>query len=177
MAAREPNFTADYLRNILHYAPDTGIFTWLITANSNKALAGSLAGCLHDNGYRYIGIKSRIILASTLAWHYMTGEWPTQIVDHINRQRSDDRWDNLRLVTNSQNQFNKSMSRNNTSGYKGVSWMTCKNGWQAHIHFHRKQKNLGVFANIEDAIRARKHAEELLHGEFAVVDVCSEGSG
>jgi hypothetical protein len=87
-------------------------------------------------------------------------------VDHINHDTLDYRKTNLRICTLSQNQHNRYVPRNNTSGYKGVRWN--KGKWEARINKDGKTTNLGRFANIEDAANAYKKAEVELFGEFAI---------
>ena len=88
-------------------------------------------------------------------------------IDHINRNRLDNRKSNLRYATPQQNCMNKSKQSNNTSGYPGVSWRKDRNKWRAFITVDRKQIALGLYENKEDAITARKAAEEKYFGEFA----------
>lgn len=89
------------------------------------------------------------------------------IIDHINRKRLDNRRENLRIATPQQNAMNKSIQPNNTSGVPGVSWRKDRNKWRAFITINRKQIALGNYENIDDAIAARKAAEEKYFGEFA----------
>ena len=152
--------TAEYLRSILHYDPDTGIFTWKVrTARSVKV--GDVAGCSNGRDYLQISVQSRLYKAHRLAWLYMRGEWPTDQIDHINRIRTDNRSSNLREVTNNQNLQNKSKYSNNTSGHPGVCWCKQNSKWRATIRHNNKRIHLGYFDDIEDAIAARKAAEKL----------------
>ena len=89
------------------------------------------------------------------------------VVDHINRNTLDNRKENLRLATMQQNAMNRSVQPNNTSGIPGVSWRKDRNKWRAFITINGKQKSLGLYENKEDAIAARKIAEEKYFGEFA----------
>ena len=89
----------------------------------------------------------------------MTGHWPKHIIDHINQDPSDNRWDNLRAVNHSQNGLNSKISKNNRSGYTGVSWHKQKRKWQAHIRIKGKRRFLGYFTSIEKAYAARQKAE------------------
>lgn len=112
----------------------------------------------------------------------MTGEWPPHDADHHNRNRSDDRWDNIRKATRAENLWNASLQSRNISGYKGVSWSSERKKWVAMIAANGKQKNLGRFQTIEEAIDARRKAAEQLHGEFAtdgthVADRLPNGDG
>ena len=152
--------TAEYLRSILHYEPETGIFTWKVrTANSVKV--GDVAGCPDGRGYLRIKVCSRKYQAHRLAWLYVYGEWPKLDIDHINRNGSDNRISNLREVTHKQNQQNRSKPSNNTSGHPGVCWHKRDSKWVAQIRHNKKHTHLGYFATIEEAIAARKAAEKL----------------
>ena len=99
--------TVEELRSILHYDPATGIWTWK-THHSKRARKGERAGKTVDKstGYRRICINHILYKSSRLAWFYMTGEWPPTDVDHENTDKSDDRWRNLRLATESNNSMN-----------------------------------------------------------------------
>ena len=89
------------------------------------------------------------------------------VVDHKNRKTLDNRRKNLRVCTHQQNNINKSMYSNNKSGVVGVCFHKRDNKWTAQIKVDKKQKHLGNFENLEDAITARKEAEEKYYGEFA----------
>lgn len=88
-------------------------------------------------------------------------------VDHIKHNRYDNRKSQLRIVTNSQNQMNKGIRSNNTSGVTGVYWVKSRNEWLAIITKDNKTHNLGYYKNKEDAIKARKEAEEKYFGEYS----------
>lgn len=101
--------------------------------------------------------------------HY--GMWPDRLVDHINGNRQDNRIANLRLATTSENLCNRGKPRNNTSGFKGVSWNTKFQIWQATIKFNGRNKNLGRFASREKAAEAYSKAALQYHGDFANLDL------
>lgn len=88
------------------------------------------------------------------------------VVDHINRNKLDNRKENLRICTQSQNCFNSKLSKNNKSGFQGVSWLKCANKWHARIMVNRKTIYLGIFSELEDAIKARKQGEEKYFNNF-----------
>ena len=152
------DITAEKLRELLHYDPATGIFTWKI-GSANQVKAGDAAGCPTGNGYLQIRLQSRLYKAHRLAWLYVYGEWPEDQLDHINRNRSDNRISNLRDVTQKQNHQNRSKSSNNTSGHTGVVWHKQRSKWQAKIMHNKKDISLGLFTNIEEAIASRKAGE------------------
>jgi hypothetical protein len=111
--------TIERLKELLHYDPDTGMFTWRV--NKGPFLAGDVAGRTVKTGkYWRVGIDGKRYIASRLAWLYMTGVWPSYDIDHINRDRQDNRFCNLRDVTTSQNCFNTGKRSHNTTGYQGV---------------------------------------------------------
>ena len=164
--------TAEYLRSILHYDQETGIFTWKVRT-ARRVKVGDVAGRQHGGGYLRIKVQSRDYLAHRLAWLYMNGEWPTDQIDHINRVKTDNRISNLREVTNKQNHQNAGKSSNNTSGHPGVCWHKRDFKWIAKIMHNQKSINLGYFTNIEDAVSARKAAEKLYWADTWIADTAT----
>ena len=151
---------SDDIRDHLRYEPDTGKFLWK-----------DEAGCIAANGYRYIKVRQKLRLAHRMAWAFYYGEEPDGLVDHINGDRLDNRIENLRLATHSQNGANAKRHSRNTSGYKGVSRVV-KRGewtgrWQASITVRNKQMNLGAYATREDAHAAYLRAAQAHYGDFA----------
>ena len=155
-----PELTAEYLRSVLHYEPETGVFTWKVRT-SPRIKAGDVAGCPSGDGYLQITVCSRLHRAHRLAWLYVYGSWPKDQIDHINRNRTDNRSSNLRDVSHKQNGQNASKPSNNTSGHPGVVWHKQSSKWVARIMHNYKQIHLGYFTDIEEAISARKAAERL----------------
>jgi hypothetical protein len=150
------SLTAQHLREVLHYEPDTGIFTWLKTRR-----AGAVAGSKKEDGYIRISIRGRDFKASRLAWLYMTGEWPSLLVDHEDRDRGNNRWRNLRQVTHKQNRENTTPTGHGTSGRIGVSWDSQKQRWLAHICHNYQLIRLGRHSTLIDAVAARMRSERL----------------
>ncbi len=93
-------------------------------------------------------------------------------VDHINHNKLDNRLKNLRICTASNNQMNEKLSKNNTSGTKGVSYYKRSNMWESYISVANKRIRIGKFLSYEEAVKARKSAEEKMHGEFAYKEEC-----
>ncbi|MCI0598747.1 MAG: HNH endonuclease [Beijerinckiaceae bacterium] len=122
------DITAERLRKLLTYDPETGIFTWLPREGDgrevrrwNARYSGKIAGCINKtDGYRYIKIDGQMYLAHRVAVLYVKGEWPRADIDHINLDRADTRFCNLRQATRAQNMANIRKQRNNTGGYKGA---------------------------------------------------------
>jgi hypothetical protein len=140
----------DRLKELLHYDHDTGVFTWRKDKCSVKA--GSIAGGKTCNGYITISIDGTAILAHRLAWFYCFKEWPEKGIDHINRDRSDNRLDNLREADQTLNNYNNSIRKDNTSGYKGV--YLHGSGYRARVVNKGKNYNLGTFETAEEANEA-----------------------
>ena len=154
------NIDQAFLKTALTYEPSTGHFTWASKSpHAHRIQVGDLAGRTIQNGYIQIGIKGTYFLAHRLAFLYMTGALPDLLVDHINGNPQDNRWNNLRLVTPSQNSQNAALSRRNISGVTGVSWNSGVGKWVASIHANGKFIHLGCFDQLSDAQAARKNSE------------------
>lgn len=137
------------------YNPETGV----VTKNhlSHHFNIGDVMGHLHNQGYLSICIGNKSYLLHRIIWVMQTGEWPEQI-DHINHNKTDNRWCNLREVGNRENLMNMSKKKNNSSGYTGIR-ISPKGKYWPHIMVNRKQIFLGSFDNLEDALEVRKEAE------------------
>jgi hypothetical protein len=141
----------------------------------NTKYAGEEAGCAHfskcGNCYRWVvGLSGKSLERSVLvwAWHHQDQGWPTLEIDHIDSSDPlDDRIENLRLATRSQQGANRAMQSNNTSGYKGVTWDYVKSRWKAHIRVKGKTINLGHFDTPEQAHEEYKKAAIKYFGEYA----------
>lgn len=141
------------------YDPETGLLVRLVRT-SNCVHVGEVAGCL-NNGYFRVSVNGKRYLLHRLAWFIHYGAWPKDQLDHINRNRTDNRIANLREVDYLENNKNKSMPTRNTSGVVGVCWHRQAQKWQASIMVNQKQIHLGVFDTFEEAVAARKAAEVL----------------
>lgn len=158
--------TQDQLKEVLHYCPETGVFTWLVSM-SPRARKGAEAGSTqidnrkHGKAYRRLRLFGHRYSAHRLAFLYMTGEFPEHEVDHKDGNGCNNVWTNLRAVTRAENVKNARKSSANTSGTTGVTWVKSRSRWYACIGVKTLNKNLGYFHNKEDAIAARKAAEVL----------------
>ncbi len=158
------------LQQLLTYFPDTGLLVWNTRIESdftkpgyctawNKKYAGKPAFTAVDKkGYNVGAIEDIYLRAHRVIYKYMTGQDPDQI-DHIDGQRNNNAWVNLRNVAGADNQKNMRKPLTNTSGNVGVRWNTEKLKWQAYINHARKRHNLGYFDDEEDAKKARADAE------------------
>lgn len=150
--------TQERLKEVLTYDPDTGSFTWNQIRPAIKV--GDRAGFVRRDGYRQVKIDAKPFLCGRLAFIYMTGEDPEEI-DHINHNRSDDSWVNLRGVTSAANMLNKSKYKNNTSGTTGVYLNKQHGKWRAEFTVKGVKTSLGFFNTKEEAVAARRAADKI----------------
>lgn len=174
--------TAERLRTVLDYDPVTGAFTWRDRPRSDfkrsqgygawkQRCLGKEAGCPTGHGYTRISIDCEAYLAHRLAWLYVHGEWPSLHIDHINGNGCDNAIANLRDVSNTDNHRNMRRHKTNRSGVTGVR-LTRYGTWGAAIWDKHKIIRLGSFQTMEEAVSARKQAEQELgyhpnHGRAA----------
>ena len=116
------------------------------------------AGALRPNGYLTIGLDGQQYKAHRVAWVLYTGEWPKGFIDHINGVKTDNRRENLREATQTQNSQNRRKAKG-ISGVVGVSWDNRTQKWNPSIKVNGVKKHLGLFSDLDDAIAARKQAE------------------
>ena len=152
--------TAERLRKALDYDPDTGIFTRRYTQGGRKI--GDAAGSTSVHGYRVIKIDGRQYRAHRLAWLYVHGRWPRDQIDHINRDKTDNRIANLREATNGQNNANVGASRRNLRGVRGVG--THHSG--KYLAYFRG-KSLGLYSTAKEAESVSRAARERAYGAFS----------
>jgi len=148
--------TQDYLKSILHYNPDTGVFTY--TSTSRNGWNGRTAGSIDYYGYRNLRILGTIYKAHRVAFLYMNGRWPTNDIDHINGTKDDNRWLNIRDVTKSGNLKNQKLNSRNTSRCTGVSWCAQTKKWVVRIKDGKQYRGLGRYGDFFEAVCARKRA-------------------
>ena len=152
------DITPEFVREYLHYDPNTGLFTWLKTIrHGGKAKVGAVAGVKTVNGRIAIGISKCRFYAHRLVWLYVYGRWPEKHIDHIDGDPSNNRLFNLREANQSQNLQNLSRKpkKSNTSGFIGASWSKHHQRWVATIRINGKQTYLGRF-----------HTAELAHAAY-----------
>ncbi len=154
------SLTQKRLKECINYDHKTGTFRW-INPNSNRTPIGGIAGYIASpSGYRKIGVDGKLYLASRLAFLYMEGYFPEYYCDHIDRDRGNDRWSNLRHVSSLCNSRNCVVGKNNNSGITGVSWTKERCKWRAQITANGKNFNLGYYKSKKDAATARWEAEQ-----------------
>jgi hypothetical protein len=144
-----------YIKSELRYEPETGHLFWI---NSRPGVAaGKRAGTRTTEGYNQVSVARRSLRAARISVVLMTGHWPTGEVDHINGNRSDDKWSNIRDVPKVENLRNRRTPTNNASGVMGV--YKEKNRWRASIRANGRLLRLGSFTTLEEAAKARAEAE------------------
>ena len=166
--------TQSQLKEMFHYQPESGDLVWLVN-KARRIKIGDQAGSMNGDGYLKIGIDGKIYQAHRLAWLYEHGFLPPDQIDHINGTPSDNRLENLRPATPSENMRNRGFQANNKSGHKGVHWHRGKGKWCAEIRVHGVKKHLGYFDVIEDAALAYISAAKVLHGEFMPTGSACQG--
>lgn len=163
MTSCRNELTNDRVQQLLHYDQSTGSFSWRID--------GRLAGCRSPLGYVLIGIDGALYLAHRLAWLYVTGRWPAKHVDHIDRNKANNCFANLREATALQNAANTGLRSTNRSGFKGVCWDGRNRKWRATITVNGRQRSLGRHEQLEDAVIAYAAEARAVHGVFAAIDL------
>lgn len=165
------DLTAQYVRDLFDYDPETGELNRRIyrpgRKGSNSTLAGNLSG---TRRYSAISIDGRFYQAHRLIWLVVTGEWPKEHIDHIDGNGANNRWANLREATHSQNLCNTPLRKTNQSGYKGVIFFKPKQKWRASLQLKGKTHHLGYFETPQEASAAYQRAAVELHGQFARFD-------
>lgn len=165
--------THERLLELVRFDPGAGVFTSLADwGRWGRKKAGRVLSVKSVNGYVRVCLPGgQTYLAHRLAWFYMTGAWPELQIDHKNRDRTDNRWENLRQATTSQNSHNAGMPCTNTSGVKGVSWSKQHRKWHAYLKckevFGNRRLTLGLFSELRDAAHSVNEARIRYHGEFA----------
>lgn len=171
------DLSAEHVRSVFDYDAESGVFAFkyqeTARAQWNGKCAGKSAGWRMTSGYIGISVGGRQCLAHRLAWLWMTGEWPALDIDHINGERDDNRWCNLREATRRQNIANSHPSNRNSSGVKGVSWCKRRNKWRATIRRNDRYESLGYFIEKDDAAKAYAAASRDEYGEFSKTSVGS----
>lgn len=145
-----------FMQKFFTYEPRTGELIARLPVHNREI--GSVCGAVGGHGYLMTSIQGKNYLNHRLIWLYMMGKLPQQI-DHINHNRLDNRWENLREVNNTDNLRNTGLSKNSRTKINGVNYIPRLDKFRAYITINRKQVYLGIFDCIEDAAAARKAAD------------------
>lgn len=176
------NVSVDLVRRMIDYDPATGVFRWkprtpdmfaagVVRSAADKCnawnakFAGKLCGCVNVAGYWQITIYNKHYYGHRVAYAIMNGEWPTDEIDHVNMSRRDNRWENLREATRSDNGRNK--RKKSGLGLKGASWDASRCKWIAQAGINGKSVFLGRYDREDDAHAAYVKFAERHFGAFA----------
>lgn len=155
--------TADEARKRVSYNPETGEFT-KIAAPGIRYHRPVTKGYIGSFGYRFIMLDGEKFNAGRLAWLLVTGDWPKDDIDHINGDKADNRWSNLRDVTKFVNMHNYHRpNSNNKSGVLGVHWHSGSKKWRAKLKVANRVVFCRDFTFLEDARAARLEAEAIYY--------------
>lgn len=165
MPAQDDDMNFECASAHLSYSAATGQLVW--RGIQKFYLKGREAGAIEAGGYRVIKIKGRTFKAHRLAWLLHYGEWPSQRIDHIDGDKSNNRVNNLRLATQQQNMMNQRPKATNLNGYKGITYQKSHQSWLAQLTVAGKNLNLGRYKDPADAARAYDAKAKELFGEFA----------
>jgi hypothetical protein len=150
--------TQEELKKLITYDPDTGILKWIKPRNTRAAKPENISdGFPHNKGYMQIGINKKRYFVHRIIWLYMTGNFPKYQIDHINGVKTDNRFSNLREVTNQQNNFNNKA--------KGYCFVKDRNKYLASIYVDGKNISLGLFKTKEEARASYLEAKMKYHGK------------
>lgn len=159
--AMTPKLTFERARELLRYCPKTGLLTWNTRAGA-RGQPGTVAGRIDKKGYIYVGVDGSGYFGHRVAWLLHTGQWPKQQIDHINGEKSDNRFSNLRDITATENVHNQHGARKrNVTGMRGVSRNHTK--FQAEILANGVRLYLGSFDTPEEAHSVYLQAKQELH--------------
>lgn len=161
MAGRLPD--VEELRSRYTYNPETGELVYN-TDLKGKAQIGGVAGTVNSEGYVLVSFNGVYYGAHRVIYYMQTGKVPV-MVDHINGNRADNRWTNLRSCTPRQNLYNTAKYSTNTTGHKGVTLNGSR--YRVRIYVDGKPRNFGQFATLEEAVSVANKARNKYHGEFA----------
>lgn len=159
--AQPGTVTQARVKQLLHYDPETGIFRY--KQKRGRERVGDVAGTVTSDGYVAITIDRMTFQAHRLAFLYMTGAFPKDCVDHVDRRRDNNSWANLRPATAQENRQNQARRADNTSGYPGVTWDQSKQRWMARIYHEGKDYFLGRFRTAAEAFKAYSSAKAKIH--------------
>lgn len=155
----------NHLCDVFKYDPETGFIFW--SKPRKGILKNGVAGTITKRGYVSVMVDGKKLYRHRIAWALTHGEFPHCPIDHINGIKGDDRIENLRLATYSQNGYNRGKTSHNKTGFKGVHVVKRSGKFRSRITVNKEVFTLGVFDTSEDAAEAYQKAAKTMHGDFA----------
>lgn len=157
--------SVDEVKRLFSYDPQTGVVSRLVSRGG--ATLGPVGLDQKEGEYPKVTICGHCFRLHQIAWVLMTGEWADGAIDHKNRDRSDNRWRNLRLATPAQNLLNTSAHARSQTGLKGVSWHKASGKWRVQVNHGGRVVFTGLAQDLEVADELACFIREEVHGEFA----------
>ena len=155
--------TQEILQEYFDYDPITGHLTWRTKKHSRKVIVGNRAGSISTkNRHRVLRFMGQLYAEHRVIWLHYYGKWPQGHIDHINHDEQDNRIENLRDVTQAENNMNNSKRKDNSTGYTGV-WVNKLNSrkkYMAELNLRGQRLHYSSHYTLEEAIEARKKAEK-----------------
>ena len=152
----DTDLTYEKVKYLFRYNPFTGNLIRRVSRNTNS-MKGQIVKCQSSRRYAVVTISGRDYLVHRIIWLYMTGKWPRDQIDHINRIKHDNRWVNLREATGRQQQMNLNINRRNKLGIRGITIV--RNRFCVQLKIKGQRGYLGHFKNLDDAVKVRRAAE------------------
>lgn len=173
--------SVELLRQRVDYDPETGALIWKACGPEHfssernwRIFTTRFAGkpvLKRNRGYVVVTLtvnfREQYFEGHRVAWALVTGAWPDHEIDHIDRDRGNNKWSNLRAADHMRNQWNRDLMVTNRSGFRGVHWNKTSGKWVSQIRTGNKTLHLGSFASAEQAFEARLSAEIEQRGEFS----------
>jgi hypothetical protein len=147
------------VKKLFHYDAESGMLLWR-NGNGRNVKPWQEAKAPNGQGYYTVKINGTSYRVHRLIWLYVHGNFPDKYIDHKNRVRNDNRLCNLRDVNTTDNAQNISLPSHNKSGHIGVSWIKSHNCWTVFVKVNKKNKWLGYYKNLDDAVAVRKAGEK-----------------
>jgi len=148
----------ELVKKLFYYDAESGMLIWR-NGNGRNVKPWQQAKASNRLGYFSVKIKDKTYPVHRIIWLYVYGSFPSQDIDHKNRIRNDNRLCNLRSVSRTDNCQNISTPNHNKSGHIGVSWIKSHKSWTVYVKVNKKNKWLGYYKNLDDAVVARKAGE------------------
>lgn len=161
------HITNDYLKEVLKHDIDTGNFIWVKkTSPKSRVNIGEIAGNLNNDGYRRIKLNGKKYQEHVLVWFYHYGKFPNEFLDHVDGDKANNRLENLRECSQGENNRNRAIASNNTTGFRGVTFCKQNGKFKATAHFNGEKIHLGYYITDLEASDVVEYNTKLLHGEF-----------